>query len=189
MALIADVTEVAGAAPGDAALVQLTEPAPDEPAACSGIDAVLLSPAMPVVSTVAERVWVLEPTVRVQVTVTCFPVAPLVTVAVGLAKARYDGPAGRARPVTVAAVERMVALWLVVPRSDGRALLQVTLPTWLIVPMAVPDEHVPLTRTWSWPVFARTRPTAPGWIFLNETAPLLILLLVTALLRSCAAPT
>src|ERR1700743_1816379 len=106
MALIADVTEVAGGVPTPGTeLVQLTALVPEGPATCRGIDALVVSPAVPVVSMVVERVWVLEPTVRVQVTVTCCPVAPLVTVAVGLAKARYDGPVGSATLVTVAAVE------------------------------------------------------------------------------------
>src|ERR1700754_3637877 len=135
---MADVTLVVGAVPVGTELVQLTELGPAGPATCSGIEAMKLSPVVPLVSMVAERVWVLEPTVSVQFTVTRCAAAPLVTVAVGLAKARYDGPAGSVRLVTVAAVEVTVAELLVVPNSEGRALLQVTLPTWLMVAMAVP---------------------------------------------------
>ena len=72
-----------------------------------------------------------------------------------------------------------LAALLVVPVSDGSALLHVTFPIELIDPIAEPDEQLPLTRTWSCPVLARTIPTEPGWIFLY----------VTALLRSCAVPT
>ena len=61
MALIAEVTEVAGAVPVGTELVQLTEPVPEGPVACSGIDAVKVSPDVLVVSMTADRVAVLEP--------------------------------------------------------------------------------------------------------------------------------
>ncbi len=68
------------------ALVQATLDAPADPASCSGIDTEWSVPDGPV-STIALRVWVLAPTVSVQLTVT-WSIPPLVTVAVGLANAR-----------------------------------------------------------------------------------------------------
>jgi hypothetical protein len=51
------------------------------------MEPVVVSPLVVVVSRVTERVAVFEPTVSVQLTVTCCAAPPLVTVAVGLANA------------------------------------------------------------------------------------------------------
>jgi hypothetical protein len=93
----------------------LTEAVPEGPAACIGTDAVLVSPAVPSVSIVIVRVSVFEPTVRMQVTLTCCRVALLTTLAVGLARARYELPAASATAVTVVGVEATLAVLLVVP--------------------------------------------------------------------------
>ncbi len=68
-------------------------------------------------------------------------------------------------------------------------MLHVTLPVESIAPIPCPVVQVPSTRAWSWLRLARTVPTAPGSIFLNVTALLLILLFVTALFFSWAGPT
>src|ERR1700753_1203037 len=101
MALIAAVTLVVGAVPVGTELVQVTVPAPDGPATWSGIEAVGGSPELPSVAIRGARVSVLEPTVSVQLPVPRCAVAPLAPVAAGLAKARYDGPAGNATVVTL----------------------------------------------------------------------------------------
>ena len=89
IALIVAVTLTAGAVPvPDTELWQLTPAVPDCPGTCRGIEALVVSPEVPVVSIVAARVSVLEPTVSVQLTLTCWTVLVLVTVAVGLANAR-----------------------------------------------------------------------------------------------------
>ena len=67
---------------------QLTDPVPEPPVPWSGIDCVLVSPAVPSVGMTTLRVTVLEPTVSVQLTVVRCAVAPLVTVAIGFAMAR-----------------------------------------------------------------------------------------------------
>ena len=193
IALIAAVTLTAGAVPvPDTELLQLTPAVPDGPATCSGIEALLVSPEIPVVSIVATRVAVLEPTVNVQVTLTCWPVLVLVTVAVGLASARYDAPLGSETLVTlvvdVAVVGTDVVL-LVVPNSNGSAALHVTLPRESTVPIALPAGHVPPTRTWTWPLLIRRIPTVPWAILSYETALARILLFVTAPLASWAVPT
>ena len=83
--MTAEVTLTDGAVPVlGTELWQLTPAVPDSPVAWSGIEAVLVSPEVPVVSIVTTRVSVLEPTVSVQLTLTCWTVAVLVTVAVGV---------------------------------------------------------------------------------------------------------
>src|SRR5579875_938160 len=164
-ASIAEVTDTDG---GATELVQLTEPVPDWPASCSGIDAIDDWPATPVVSIVTDRVSVLEPTVSLQVTVTCWlVVTPLagVTVAVGLANAKYEDPVGSATLVAVTAVApTSEAVLSVVPYCWGRVWLQVTWPARSIAPIALPAAQVPLTLTCSWLVLARTIPTELGLI-------------------------
>jgi hypothetical protein len=93
MALIAEVTLIVGAVvavPPVVVLVQLTELVPDGPDACSGNDAVWSVVDVAGVSMLTDRVSVLEPTVSVHVTVSCWAgaVASGVTVTDGLAKAR-----------------------------------------------------------------------------------------------------
>ena len=57
---------------------------------------------------------------------------------------------GRATLVTLVgalAVVGTAAMLLVVPNSEGSAVLQVTLPSESIAPMALAEEQVPPTRT------------------------------------------
>ena len=67
--LSVDVTVTDAAGVADEELEQLTPALPEPPASCSAIDALLLAVEVPV-SIVALRVWVLLPTVSVQLTVT-----------------------------------------------------------------------------------------------------------------------
>jgi hypothetical protein len=72
------------------------------------------------------------------------------------------------------------------PVCAGR--LQLTAPVLVTEPIALPAAHVPARRAWSWSRFARTFPTARGWIFLYVTAPLRILSSVTPLSASRTFP-
>src|SRR4051812_27134181 len=90
-ALIGDLTLTV---PAEAEQATAAVPAP--PATCSA------SEPDPGTLTVDERVWVVLPSVRLQVTVTS-PLLP-VTVTAGLANTRYDEPAGRASEFTAAGV-------------------------------------------------------------------------------------
>ena len=88
-ALSVEVTVVAGSvSPVGTEAEHATVEAPAVPPTWSGIDMVEVWPAFPLVGITAVRVSVPEPTVSVQLTATRWLVAPLVTVAVGLANAR-----------------------------------------------------------------------------------------------------
>src|ERR1700683_246508 len=113
MALSAEVTLTAGAVAGGVwpvgtELVQATLDAPAGPASCSGIDVLAGIVVVPVL-TVAERVCVLLPTVRVPGTLTCTAGAPApVPVTSGLANARYEEPVASVALVTVVAALAVV---------------------------------------------------------------------------------
>jgi hypothetical protein len=101
-------------------------------------------------SIVATRVSVLEPTVNVQLTRTCWTALVLVTVAVRLAKARSDPPAGSVRLVTLVgelAVVGTEAVLLVVPNCAG---LHETLPrTHAQTAQRLPAGGLPQARTYA----------------------------------------
>jgi hypothetical protein len=176
MALSAEVTLTAGAVAGavwpvGTELVQATLDAPAGPASCNGIDVLAGIVVVPVL-TVAERVCVLLPTVRVQDTFTTAalgaPPAP-VTVTSGLANAKYDEPVASVALVTVVAALAVVgteAVLSVVPVSAGNVEAQPGTPDWAMDAIALLAAQGLYTRSWSCLVLARTLPTAPGWIFL-----------------------
>src|SRR5512135_2421236 len=97
---------------------------------------------------VTARAAVLEPTVRVQLTLTCCAALVLVTVTVGLANARYDAPPGSESVVMLVGEVAVVgtgAVLLLVPNSKGSAGLHLTFPSRSIVPIALPAPHVSAT--------------------------------------------
>ena len=82
------MTLVSGSVPVATVAVHVTVAVPEAPVNCSGIDSVVTFVAVPLVTSVTVRVWVLDPTVSVQLAWTRWAAAVLVTDTVGLASAR-----------------------------------------------------------------------------------------------------